>query len=217
LDVFGASIFAAKSPLPPVPKKVPVKKGGAKKKENDDAGDDEPALEEAGKKLDIGYLADLPSSTFNLEAWKTKYANTSPSRPEATDWFWQNFDHQGWSLHIFQYNFPDECTKDFITANKFGGFLQRAEAVKNLARYSMVSQVTLKKDQYFLIYGVWLFRGETVPPEFKDVDDYNYYTWTKVDVNNHDHKSFVTDLWAWDTQNDWGGRGEYINARTWGC
>jgi elongation factor 1-gamma len=180
LEIFGdVHMLSAKTPLPPVPKKQPQKKGG-KKKGDDDDGPDEPEMEEAGEKLDIGYLSELPPSTFNLEHWKTKYANTIPSRPEATDYFWQHFDPAGWSLYYYTYNYPEECTLDFKTANLFGGFLQRAEAVKNLAKYSMTSMVTLKQNNLFYIHGIWLFRGTEIPPPFTKVDDVNYYTVTKV-------------------------------------
>jgi len=152
-----------------------------------------------------------------LEAWKTKYANTTPTRPEATNWFWQNFDAAGWSLHLYQYNFPDECNKDFLAANRIGGFLQRAEAVKNLAKFSMTASVVLKQNELYHIYGVWLFRGTEMPPEFRDVDDVNYYTWTKVDANNNEQKAWVDDLWSWESSNNWNGKGEFTAARSWGC
>jgi len=199
LEIFGdIHLLSAKTPLPPVPKKQPVKKA-AKKKDADgnDEEPDEPELDEAGEKLDIGYLSELPPSAFNLERWKTVYANTSPSRPEATNFFWQNFDNEGWCLYHFTYNFPDECKIDFWTANLVGGFLQRAEAVKSLAKFSMTSMVTLKKEGKFHVHGVWLFRGTEIPPPFLKVDDVNYYTWTKVDINNPEQKAFAEDIWAW--------------------
>jgi elongation factor 1-gamma len=213
LDVFGPTTLAAKSSLPPVPKKQPA----VKKVKKEDGGDDEPALEEAGKKLDIGYLGNLPASKFNLESWKTKYANTNPTRPDAIDFFWQNYDPEGWCIYLYKYKWPEECKIDFMTANKFGGFLQRAEAVKNLAKFSMTSQVTLKKDDLFHIWGIWLFRGTVVPPEFMDVDDTEYYDWSKVDVSVPEQREFVSDVWAWESQTNWGGRGEFYTARTWGC
>jgi len=152
LRVCGDTTLATKSTLPPPPKKEAPKKQ-AKKKDGDD-DDKEPELEEAGKKLDLMYLSNLPPSRFNLEAWKTKYANTTPTRPEAINWFWENYDPEGWCLYFYHYKWPEECKIDFMTANKFGGFLQRAESVKNLSKFTMTSQVTLKKDDLFQIWGV---------------------------------------------------------------
>lgn len=218
LEIFGeVHLLSAKTPLPPVPKKQPQRKARAKKEGDEEGGDDEPEMEEAGEKLDIGYLAELPPSTFNLERWKTVYANTVPSRPEATTYFWQNFDPEGWSLWYYTYNYPDECTLDFKTTNLFGGFLQRAEAVKNLAKFSMTSMVILKKDDRFHINGIWLFRGTELPPPFTKVDDVNYYTWNKVDINNPEQKTLAEDIWAWSSETNWGGRGDYVVGRTWGC
>jgi len=173
--------------------------------------------EEVGEKLDLSYLGELPKSNFVLEKWKTVYANTSPSRPEAIEWFWNNFDPNGWSLYFFTYKYPEECTVDFKTSNLFGGFLQRLDAVKKLAQFSLCSTVILKNGAYFHVYGVWLFRGQDMPVEFTKIDDYNYYEWTKVDVTNQEQRQWADDIWSWTTLNDWGGRGEFIAGRSWGC
>jgi len=163
------------------------------------------------------YLSGLPPSKFNLEAWKTKYANTNPTRPEAINWFWEHYDPEGWCLYFYHYKWPEECKIDFMTANKYGGFLQRAESVKNLSKFSMTSQITLKKDDLFHIWGIWLFRGTQIPPEFMDVDDTEYYEWAKADVSNHGDRQFVEDLWSWESHSHWGGRGDFYTGRTWGC
>jgi len=39
----------------------------------------------------------------------------------------------------------------------------------------------------------------------------------KVDINNEQDKQFSGDIWAWSTENNWGGRGEFISGRSWGC
>jgi len=220
LEVMGQITFPGKNPLPPVPKKqAPPKQKKKEKKEGvekDDEGDVEPEMEEVGEKLDLSYLGQLPASPFNLEKWKTVYANTVPSRPDALNFFWQNFDPQGYCLYFFTYKFPEECNVDFKTSNLFGGFLQRLDVVKHLARYSLCSTVILKK-QFFHIYGVWLFRGAEIPPEFTKVDDFNYYEWKKVDTSNESDRQFAGDIWAWSSENDFGGRGEFISGRSWGC
>jgi len=163
--------------------------------------------------LDLTYLGQLPPSTFNLEQWKTVYANTVPSRPDAINYFWSNFDSNGWSLYTYTYNFPEEQNMQFKTANLFGGFLQRAESVKSLAKFTMTSMVILEKAGFFHILGVWLFRGEQIPPEFLKVDDTNYYTWTKVDTTNPEQRDLVSDIWSWDAPNGWGGRGEFVGGK----
>jgi len=152
-----------------------------------------------------------------MENWKRIYANTTPTRPEAIYWFWSNFDPAGYCMYNFTYKFPDECTVDFKTSNLFGGFLQRLDAVKKLAQFSLCSIVILKKDKLFYIYGVWLFRGADMPYEFTKIDDFLYYDWVKVDVSNQDQRQWVDDIWSWTTLNDWGGRGEFISGRSWGC
>jgi len=152
-----------------------------------------------------------------LEKWKTVYANTHPTRPEALNYFWQNFDPEGFSLWLYRYNYPEECKKDFMTSNLYGGFLQRLDAVKQLAKFSLTSMVILKLGDNYHIHGVWLFRGTVIPPEFLDIDDTNYYTWTKADVNNEADRTLVSDIFAWESLNNWGGKGEFVSGRTWGC
>jgi len=174
-------------------------------------------MEEVGEKLDLSYLEQLPKTSFNLENWKKKYANTDPCRPEAIDYFWQNYDPEGYCMYIFTYKYPEECTVDFKTSNLFGGFLQRLDIVKHLARFSIVSTVILKKEKFFYIYGVWLFRGKDMPVEFTKVEDYNNYHWTKVDPKNNDQKTLVNDIWSWTTLNNWGGKGDFVVGRSWGC
>lgn len=219
LEVMGQITYAPKNPLPPAPKKQAPQKQQKKKekKEGEEGGDNEPEMEEVGEKLDLSYLGQLPASNFNLEKWKTVYANTTPTRPEALNYFWQNYDPQGYCLYFFTYKYPEECTVDFKTSNLFGGFLQRLDVVKHLSRYSLCSTVILKRDKFYYIYGVWLFRGNEIPVEFTKVDDFNYYEWRKVDTNNETDKQLAGDIWAWSTENDWGGRGEFISGRSWGC
>jgi len=39
----------------------------------------------------------------------------------------------------------------------------------------------------------------------------------KVDTNNEQDKQLAGDIWAWSSGNDFGGRGEFISGRSWGC
>jgi len=115
---------------------------------------------------------------------------------------------------LFHYNFPEECKIDFKTINLFGGFLQRLDPIKALSKFSMASMCTLKQEDMFHIYGVWLFRGQERPKEFLKVDDTNYYTWTKVDINDEEHKTRVGDYLSWESLTNWNGLGEYISSKT---
>jgi len=222
VDSYSHISYALTSPFgggrPGRCKRKKLKAKAAKTEEGGDDGDGEEDMgEEVGEKLDLSYLEKLPKTNFSLENWKRKYANTDPCRPEALDYFWQNYDNEGFCMYNFTYKYPEECTVDFMTSNLFGGYLQRLDPVKHLARFSIVSTVILKKEKFFYIYGVWLFRGKDMPPEFTKIDDYNNYTWTKVDIKNKEQKEFTDDIWSWTSLNNWGGRGEFIVGRSWGC
>jgi len=67
------------------------------KKKDDDDGEEEDAEKKSKNALD-----DLPKSTFDLFSFKTLYVN-APDKLEALDFFWKNYDPQGFSLYWVQY------------------------------------------------------------------------------------------------------------------
>jgi len=165
---------------------------------------------------DVTYLGEIQTS-FPLEDWKTKYANTKPTKPDATDFFWERYDPSSYCMYTFHYKFFTECTVQFKTSNLFGGFLQRSDGIKGMARMTCASMVILNRDGHFHIYGVWLFKGTEMPlPWTENIDDINYYEWEKVDHTNTDHRALVTDYWAWESDNDFGGRGAFVGGKTYG-
>jgi len=120
-------------------------------------------------------------------------------------------------LWIFNYKYPEECTKDFFTINKFTGFVQRSEDIKGLNRFSFTSMCILKLNDLFHIHGVWLFRGQELPKEFLEVDDTNYFTWSKFDITNADQKSLISDFLCQESLTNWNGLGEFVSGKVWGC
>jgi elongation factor 1-gamma len=78
------------------PKKEQPKKEQPKKEEQPAADeDDEPPKKKEANPLDL-----LPPSTFNLDDWKRRFLAAKDNTAQKTEfeWFWQNFDDQGWSL-----------------------------------------------------------------------------------------------------------------------
>eukprot|EP01129_Flabellula_baltica_P012063 TRINITY_DN5394_c0_g1_i1.p1 TRINITY_DN5394_c0_g1~~TRINITY_DN5394_c0_g1_i1.p1 ORF type:complete len:438 (-),score=103.32 TRINITY_DN5394_c0_g1_i1:1300-2613(-) len=160
----------------------------------------------------VGYLRSIESN-FNLGEWKRKYANCVDVRSEVLDWFWDNFD-DGHSLWISTYNYPEECKKGYYAANMISGFLQRTDAVKEITRYAQSSMCVYGQDDHFNIVGIWIFKGQVIPPEFTyHIDDTQYYTWTKVDLSDETQKSKASDLWCWEPETIWG---TFTSGKTWG-
>jgi len=192
---------------------IPV---NAPKKVKKDKNDDEESDEKTEIAPDVAYLFDI-QTTMDINAWKTKYANTNPTKPEATTWFWENYDPHGYCLYFFHYKFFAECTIKFKTNNLFGGFLQRSDAIKGMARASCASMVIVEKEGLFHIYGVWLFKGTEMPaPWVQNIDDINYYEWERVDHNNAEHRALVDDYWAQSSDTEFGGRGPQVGEKTYG-
>jgi elongation factor 1-gamma len=119
---------------------------------------------------------DAPSK-FNMDAWKKKYSNAK-SYDEAFDYFWQEFDAEGWTLWYQVYKFNEDNTRTFMTSNAIGGFQQRTDEVRKWA--FGVMDVLGTEETLLEIRGIWLLRGDTVDHLVAANDDANWYDWTKL-------------------------------------
>jgi elongation factor 1-gamma len=142
---------------------------------------DKPAAAPApapAKKPDHPYkIMDKESpSAFNLDAWKKAYSNMSYD--DSMNYFWDNFDMDGWALWHMNYKYNHENKKAFMAANAVGGFQQRSDEVRKWA--FGVMDVIGTEDTVLEIKGVWLLRGDTVEHLINANDDANWYDWTKI-------------------------------------
>ncbi|PWA00805.1 hypothetical protein BB558_003133 [Smittium angustum] len=170
-----------KSKKETVPK--PVKTGK-------DEGDDEAALAPKPKSaLDL-----LPKSNFNLEDWKRFYSNND-TKPTAMDYFWKNFDPEGYSIWKVDYKYNDENTLVFMSNNLVGGFFNRLERAR---KYAFGVMLTLGVDNDNVISGYFVIRGQTIPEEVTDAADFESYSFVKVDHTDPTIKEEVGDYFAWE-------------------
>jgi len=154
------------------------KKGGGKK-EKAPAAEAAPAPAPV-KKVEHPYkiLDKTNPSKFSMDAWKKKYSNAA-TYDEAMNYFWENFDQEGYSIWHMNYNYNDENKKLFMAANAVGGFQQRTDEIRKWA--FGVQDVLGQEDPCKIeIKGIWLFRGDTVEHMKNANDDANWYTWTKL-------------------------------------
>ena len=79
----------------------------------------------------------MPPSTFIMDEWKRVYSNNE-TRPTATNWFWEHFDPEGYSIWRVDYNYNDELAKVFMSSNLIGGFFNRLERARKYAFGSLV-------------------------------------------------------------------------------
>lgn len=185
-EVYDAKKFAAK--------KVEKPKKEAPKKEEDLEEIAAAELKEESKKKNP--LDELPPSNFVLDNWKRFYSNNDP--PAAIEYFWQNFDAEGFSLWKVEYKYNDELGAIFMSSNLIGGFFQRLDRARKYAFGSMLVTGVANDNK---ITGYFVFRGQDVPFEVTDAADYESYSFTKADHTDATVKAQFNDYLAWEGSN----------------
>lgn len=91
----------------------PAAKPKAKEADDEEEEDDKPAPKPKHP------LEALPKPTFPLDEMKRQYSN-SETREVALPWFWENYKGDEYSLWRCDYNYNDELTHVFMSANLIG-------------------------------------------------------------------------------------------------
>jgi len=185
------------------PKAEPQPKAEKPKKEEKPAAndeEDEPVDEEEKKK---NPLDALPKSSFILDEWKRVYSNKD-TRSEALPWFHANLDKAGYCLYWCDYKYSNELPAAvFMINNLVGGFFQRLE---KLHKYAFGTMNLYGEAENWALQGVWLFRGQEIPPDMTAVDDTEHYVWTPVNLDSAADKSKFDDFLAWEGESKEGGK-----------
>jgi elongation factor 1-gamma len=180
----------------PAPAAVPKAEKKPKAKAVEDDDDDEPLVPEEPKQknpLDL-----LPKSTFNLEDWKRTYSNNETrGAGGAIEWFYQNFDKEGFSVWRVDFKYNEELTQVFMSSNQIGGFFNRLEASR---KYLFGSVGVLGEANASVISGVLILRGQDAKPVVEVAPDFESYEYKKLDVANAEDKSFFEAALAWDLE-----------------
>lgn len=136
----------------------------------------------------------LPPTTFNLEDWKRFYSNND-TRPTAIDYFWKNYDPAGFTIWRIDYKYNDELTRIFMTCNLITGFFARMGA---LHKYCFGSVLIFGEDNANEVSGYLVLRGTEMPPEMKDVPDFESFDFRRMDINDAKERALFEDYLAWD-------------------
>ncbi|KAF9262094.1 elongation factor 1-gamma [Marasmius fiardii PR-910] len=164
-----------------------------KAKEADD-DDDEPLAPPEPKAKNP--LDDLPKSTFNLEDWKRAYSNKDTRGPDgALEWFYQNFDKEGFSIWRVDFKYNEELTLTFKSSNQITGFFNRLEASR---KYLFGSVGVLGKNNDSIITGVLIGRGKDIKAVVDCAPDWESYDYKPVDLSDPAQKEFFEAALAWD-------------------
>lgn len=136
----------------------------------------------------------LPAGKFNMDSWKRFYSNNE-TRPTAVNFFWENFDSECYSMYRLTYKYNQELTKVFMSSNLIGGFFQRLEEAR---KYAFGSMGVFGQDNDSAIYGMFIFRGQDIPPMVKDCPDFESYDFDKVDPTAPSAKEEWEKCIAWE-------------------
>jgi len=194
---------AADKPKADKPKEAAAasaKPAAAPKGENDDLLDEM----EAPKMKKANPLDALPESPMVLDAMKKLCFSQRPFLPNFFEQFWPQYDKEGYSWWLADYNYNSDNKEYWKIGNSLGGFIQRSDACRKYAMGSM--QCSGPEDEEgtgpWILNGVWLFRGSAVPPEMaSDNPDAEYYTWTKVDTDSEAGRAKIKEYYMGETIN----------------
>jgi elongation factor 1-gamma len=188
-----------KAPAPPAAPKEKKEKEKPKKAAEEDEEDDGNLVPEEPKEKNPLEL--LPKSTFNLEDWKRAYSNKETRGADgALEWFYANFDKEGFSIWRVDFKYNEELTQVFMSSNQIGGFFNRLEASR---KYLFGSVGVLGQANASIISGVFILRGQDSKAAVDCAPDFESYEYTKLDVfGNEQDKVFFEGALAWDLEVD---------------
>jgi len=136
----------------------------------------------------------LPKSSFNLEDWKRFYSNNN-TKPDAVNYFWKNYDHEGYSMYRVDYKYNSELTQTFMSCNLIGGFFQRMELLR---KYAFGTLIVTGENNNNQISGYFIIRGQKIPALLEDVPDYPSFSFVKVDSKDPKVQAEYEDFIAWE-------------------
>jgi elongation factor 1-gamma len=141
----------------------------------------------------------LPPSPFNFFDFKTLFVNAQ-DKNEACDFFFKNFDANGFSVWKIDYiKAEGEGKVLFLTSNLMNGFLQRLE---HFRKYGFGVHGVYGDEPTLEIRGVWAWRGTEIPEEVRDVPSYEYHKFSQLDVTKDADKDLIRQYWTGLTEDE---------------
>jgi elongation factor 1-gamma len=183
------------------PKAAEKPKEKPKKKEVEVDDDDDEPLVPVEKKEDHPFkILDKSSpSPFVMDNWKRTYSNCHGDYVGAMQFFWDNFDANGWSIWRGDYMYNEENSVLFMTSNLIGGFMQRTEEIRKWLFGTLTIRGVAGTPGGMKITHYFLIRGQEIKPLIDCNSDAESYKWEKVAVPVSDaDKQMVFDYWTAD-------------------
>ena len=137
-------------------------------------------------------LDNLPPSDFDLKLFKSTFIHSN-DKVEELESFWEEFDEEGYSLWYMEYeNLPNECKILYKSCNFKNFFIQKLE---NFRKYSFAVFGVYGKEGNYKVKGVWLWRGNNIPNEIKENDNYDYLIIRKLNIKKKKDRKLIEDFW----------------------
>ena len=183
--------------LPKSTKQDAKKKQPKKKKEQKPAAATKKEKKKSSRKPKHPLDA-LPKSSMNMDEWKRTYSNSKPDYYKCMEWFWPNFDKEGFSLWKATYKFNEENEVDWLSSNKIGCYIQRLGDCRKWVFGVLAVLDTKAKKGYYDVEGYWITRGQDVKYILDCSEEGETYNWEKLDVATIDdaQKKRVADFWC---------------------
>ena len=96
---------------------------------------------------------------------------------------------QGDIEHRGDYHAPRLLETDLVVHK----IVQRSDGLR---KHAFGTMQILGDAAPYEVAGVWMFRGDSEKPMLDANPDAEYYTWTKLDHTNPEHRARVNDYWC---------------------
>jgi elongation factor 1-gamma len=201
-EIVGEVVFCTKEKQAPKPKPVekPKPKVAEKPKEKQTEGDDEDAPK---KPKVVNPLDLLPPSRMVFDVEKKSFFSVQPFNREFFKTFWTDiYDPQGYCIYFANYNYNEENTVLFMTANLVGGWLQRLDTLRKYG-FGVVLLTGANEDTPpFKMKSCWMFRGQGIPPEMSEGVGSDQHTFTVADVSTPKDRARVESYFQGEVVDD---------------
>ncbi|KAF9238660.1 MFS general substrate transporter [Melanogaster broomeanus] len=130
----------------------------------------------------------LPGSTFDIEDRKRAYSDKeSRGADSALEWFYANFDKEGFSVWRVDFKYNEELAVAFESSNQIGGFFNRLEAP---GKYLFASVGVLGEPNAAVVSGALILRGQDVKAVVACAPDWDSYDYKKLHLESEEDKKF---------------------------
>jgi len=171
-------------------KKEEKPKEEKKKSKKDDDEEEEEVLKEEKPRLSEEETAWLAQkSPMELENVKRFLSNNKFADAQAQ--FWTDFDFKVYSVWECDYNYNNDNTIEWMTANLMGGFINRLEESRKIS----YGALTMCGNKPYHLQGVFVFKYKEVPTYVKECPDYESYTFKQLDVTTAEGKARFAEIW----------------------